>query len=93
LSVREWFFLVPRRLASTRHGGAILARHHVKAGRKEHPMRRLLDLLVRAAVIGAIMLGTPSPKLNAEPIPRFMTGPTVADLVRANGEDPALVIE
>ena len=60
-------------------------------------MRRLRDHLVWAAVIaatiGAVMFGTPSSKLNAEPIPRFMTGPTAADLVRANGEDPALVIE
>jgi hypothetical protein len=60
-------------------------------------MRRLLDHLVWAAVIavtiGAIMVGTPSPRLNAEPIPRFMTGPTVADVIRANGFDPALFIE
>jgi hypothetical protein len=97
LSVREWFFLVPRRPASTRHGGAILVRHHIKAERKEHPMRRLLDLLVWAAVIvatiGALMFGTASPKLNAEPNPRFMTGPTAADVLRANGFDPALFIE
>ena len=60
-------------------------------------MRRLLDLLVWAAVIaatiGAVMFGTPSSKLNAEPIPRFMTGPTAEDVIRANGFDPALFIE
>jgi hypothetical protein len=60
-------------------------------------MRRLLDLLVWAAVIaatiGALMFGTPSPKLNAEPVPRFMTGPTVEDVFRTLGEDPALVLE
>jgi hypothetical protein len=39
------------------------------------------------------MFGTPSPKLNAEPIPRFMTGPTAEDVIRANGFDPALFIE
>jgi hypothetical protein len=60
-------------------------------------MKRLLDLLVWAAVIaatiGAIMFGTPSPRLNAEPIPRFMSGPTAEDVIRANGLDPALVME
>ena len=60
-------------------------------------MRRLLDLLVWAAVIaatiGAVTFGTPSHKPNSDPIPRYMRGPTVEDLVRANGEDPALVIE
>jgi hypothetical protein len=65
--------------------------------RKEHLMRRLLDLLVWTAVIavtiGAIMFVTPSPKPNAEPNPRFMSGPTAEDLVRAFGEDPALFIE
>jgi hypothetical protein len=91
------FFLAPGRPASTRHGGAILVRHHVKAERKEHPMRRLLDLLVWAAVIaatiGGIMFATPSPEPNAEPIPRLMSGPTAADLIRASGQDPALVME
>jgi hypothetical protein len=75
----------------------ILARHHLKAERTERPMRRLLDLLVWAALItattGAIMFGTRSPKLNSEPDPRFMSGPTPADIIRANGFDPALVIE
>jgi hypothetical protein len=60
-------------------------------------MRRLLDLLVWAAVIaattGALMFATPSPKLNAEPVLRFMTGPTAADVIRADGFDPALVME
>jgi hypothetical protein len=60
-------------------------------------MRRLLDLLVWAAVIaatiGAVTWGTRSRKPNSDPIPRYMSGPTVEDLVRANGEDPALVIE
>ena len=60
-------------------------------------MRRLLDLLVWAAVIaatiGALMFGTPSSKLNAEPVPRFMTGPTVEDVFQTLGEDPALVLE
>ena len=60
-------------------------------------MRRLLDLLVWAALIAVtiavIMIVTPSPKLNGEPIPRFMTGPTAADVIRANGFDPALIIE
>jgi hypothetical protein len=91
------FLLVPGRPASARHGGANLARHHVKAEQKECPMRRLLDLLVWAAVIaatiGAITFGTPSPKPDSGPIPRYMSGPTAADIVRANGEDPALVIE
>src|SRR5690349_14186254 len=50
-SVERLFFLAPGRPASARHGGAILARHHVKAERKERPMRRLLDLLVWTAVI------------------------------------------
>jgi hypothetical protein len=65
--------------------------------RKEHPMRRLLDLLVWTAVIavtvGVINLSTKSPKLYAEPIPGCMSGPTVADVARAVGEDPALAIE
>ena len=60
-------------------------------------MRRLRDLFVWTAVIAVtiavIMFGTPSPELNAEPIPRFMTGPTAADVIRANGFDPALFIE
>jgi hypothetical protein len=60
-------------------------------------MRRLFDLFVWTAVIavtiGAIMFATPSPKPDAGPIPRYMSGPTVADLVRAGGQDPALVIE
>jgi hypothetical protein len=60
-------------------------------------MHRLYDLLVWAAVIavtiGVIMIASPSPKLNAAPIPRFMSGPTVDDVIRANGFDPALVIE
>jgi hypothetical protein len=77
--------------------GAILARHHVKAERKGHPMRRLLDHLVWAAVIavtiGAITFATPSPKLNAEPIPGSSSGPTAEDVIRANGFDPALIIE
>jgi hypothetical protein len=60
-------------------------------------MRRLFDLLVWAAVvaatIGVITIGTWSPKLNAEPVPGRMSGPTVEDLIRANGLDPALVVE
>ena len=60
-------------------------------------MRRLLDLLVWAAVIaatiGALSFGPRSPKLDSEPVPRFMTGPTAADVIRADGFDPALVIE
>jgi hypothetical protein len=60
-------------------------------------MRRLLDLLgwtaVIAATIGALTFGTPPPKLNSDPVPRFMTGPTAADVIRASGFDPALVIE
>jgi hypothetical protein len=90
-------FIAPGRPASTRHGGAIRARHHVKADRKERPMRRLFDLFVWAAVItvtmGAIMIASPAPKVNAAPIPRYMSGPTAEDVIRANGFDPALVIE
>ena len=60
-------------------------------------MRRLLDHLVWAAVIaatiGALTFGPRSPQLDSEPAPRFMTGPTVADVLRANGFDPALFIE
>jgi hypothetical protein len=60
-------------------------------------MRRLLDLLVWAAVIGApigaVSFGTRSPEPDSGPIPRLMSGPTLEDFVRANGEDPALVIE
>jgi hypothetical protein len=60
-------------------------------------MRRLLDLLVWTAVIavtiGVIMIASPSPKLNVEPIARLVSGPTVDDVIRANGFDPALVIE
>jgi hypothetical protein len=60
-------------------------------------MRRLLDLLVWAAVIaatiGALTFGTRSPQPNSEPVPRSMTGPTAADVLRAHGFDPALVIE
>ena len=60
-------------------------------------MRRLLDLLVWAAVIAATFVGvtfaTPAPPPNSNPIPRFMSGPTVEDLIRADGFDPALVIE
>jgi hypothetical protein len=60
-------------------------------------VRRLRDLLVWTAVIAVtiavIMFGTPPPKLNVEPNPRFMTGPTAEDLLRAFGVDPALVIE
>ena len=93
----EPFFLAPGRPASARHGEAILARHQVEAERKERPMRRLLDLLVWTAVIavtiGVIMIASPSPKLNAEPIPRLVSGPTPDDVIRALGEDPALVIE
>jgi hypothetical protein len=77
--------------------GAILARHHVKAERKGHPMRRLLDHLVWAAVIavtiGAIMFATPSPNPDAGPIPRLVGGPTADDVIRASGQDPARVIE
>jgi hypothetical protein len=73
------------------------ARHQVKAERKEGPMRRLFDLFVWAAVIsvtiGVIIIATPSPKLNVAPVPRLMSGPTAEDVVRANGYDPALVIE
>jgi hypothetical protein len=60
-------------------------------------LKRFLDFLVWTAVIavtiGAIMFATPSPKVNAGPIPGAMSGPTVEDVFRANGEDPALVIE
>jgi hypothetical protein len=60
-------------------------------------MRRLFDLLVWTAVIavtiGVIMIATPSPKLYAEPVPRWMSGPTVEDVIRALGEDPALATE
>ena len=60
-------------------------------------MRRLLDLLVWAAVIAATIVGvtfaTPAPPPNSDPIPRLMSGPTVEDVIRANGFDPALVIE
>ena len=60
-------------------------------------MRRLLDLLVWAAVIaatiGAVTFGTRSPRPDPGPIPRYTSGPTAAVLLRANGEDPALVIE
>jgi hypothetical protein len=60
-------------------------------------MRRLLDLLVWTAVIaatiGAVTFGTRSHRRNSDPIPRYMSGPTAEDLVRANGQDPALVIE
>jgi hypothetical protein len=60
-------------------------------------MRRLLDLLVWAGVIaatiGGVTFGTRSPKLNADPVLRYMSGPTAEDVVRANGFDPALVIE
>jgi hypothetical protein len=60
-------------------------------------MRRLLHHLVWAAVIaatiGALMFGSQSPKLNAEPIPGYKNGPTAEDVIRANGSDPALIIE
>jgi hypothetical protein len=60
-------------------------------------MRRLFDLLVWTAVvaatIGVITIVTWSPKLNAEPDPRWMTGPTADDFIRAKGFDPALFIE
>ena len=60
-------------------------------------MRRLLDLLVWAAVIavtiGALMFVTPPSKVNGEPIPRLMSGPTVEEFMRARGEDPALFVE
>jgi hypothetical protein len=76
---------------------SILARHHVKAERKEGPMRRLLDLLAWAAVIaatfGAVTFGARSPEPDSGPVPRYMSGPTAEDIIRANGFDPALVIE
>jgi hypothetical protein len=60
-------------------------------------MRRLFDLFVWTAVIavtiGAIMFATPSPKPIAGPIPRLVSGPTAGDVIRALGEDPALIIE
>jgi hypothetical protein len=60
-------------------------------------MRRLLDLLVWAgaiaATIGGVTFGTRSPQLNSEPDPRFVSGPTAEDVIRASGVDPALVIE
>ena len=60
-------------------------------------MRRLLDLLVWAAVIaatfGAVTFGTRSPRPDTAPVPRFMSGPKAEDVIRANGFDPALVIE
>jgi hypothetical protein len=60
-------------------------------------MRRLLDLLVWAALIavtiGALTLVPQSPKLTAEPDPRWKSGPAVDDVFRSNGFDPALVIE
>jgi hypothetical protein len=91
------FFLAPGRPASARLGEAILARHHVEAERKERPMRRLLDLLVWAAVIAATIVGvtfaTPAPLPNSDPDPRWMSGPTVEDVIRANGFDPADVLE
>jgi hypothetical protein len=76
---------------------AIHARHHFEAERKERPMRQLLDLLVWtaliAATIGVIMIATPPPKPNVELNPRFMSGPTAEDVIRANGFDPGLIIE
>jgi hypothetical protein len=93
----EPFFLAPGRPASARNGGAILARHHAEAERKERPMRRLLDLLVWAAVVAATIVGvkfaTPAPLPKSDPIPGFMSGPTADDVIRAQGFDPALVIE
>jgi hypothetical protein len=93
----EPFRLAPGRPASARHGEAILARHYVEAERKERPMRRLRDLLVWAAVIAAtfvtVTFATPAPLPNSDPVPRFMSGPTAEDVIRANGVDPALVIE
>ena len=60
-------------------------------------MRRLHDLLVWAAVIAATFVGvtfaTPAPLPNSDPDPRWMTGPTVEDVLRANGVDLALAIE
>jgi hypothetical protein len=60
-------------------------------------MRRLLDLLVWAAVIAATIVGvtfaTPAPRPNSDPVPRLMSGPTAEDVIRANGFDPALLIE
>ena len=60
-------------------------------------MRRLFDLLVWAAVIAAtyvgVTLATPAPLPNSDPDPRWMTGPTAEDVIRADGFDPALVIE
>jgi hypothetical protein len=93
----EPFFLAPGRPASARHGEAILARHHVEAERKERPMRRLFDLLVWAAVIAAtfvtVTFATPANLPNSDPVPRWMSGPTVEEVIHANGFDPALVIE
>ena len=60
-------------------------------------MLRLHDLLVWAAVIAATFVGvtfaTPAPLPNSDPVPRWMSGPTAEDVIRANGFDPALVIE
>jgi hypothetical protein len=60
-------------------------------------MHRLLDSFVWAAVIaatiGVIRIASPSPKLDSGPDPRFVSGPTAEDVMRANGLDPALVIE
>ncbi len=60
-------------------------------------MRRLLDLLVWAAAIAVtivvVTFATPAPLPNSDPVPRFMSGPTVEDVIRAYGFDPADVIE
>jgi hypothetical protein len=60
-------------------------------------MKRLLDYLVWAAVIaatiGAVTFGTRSPRPDSAPVPRYMSGPTAEAVIRANGFDPALVIE
>jgi hypothetical protein len=60
-------------------------------------VRRLRDLLVWTAVIAVtiavIKFETPSPKLNAELNPRLITGPTAEDVLRAFGDDPAVVFE
>ena len=60
-------------------------------------MRRPLDLLVWAAAIAvtivAVTFATPAPLPNSDPVPRLMSGPTVEDVIRAYGFDPADVVE
>jgi hypothetical protein len=48
---------------------------------------------VIAATFVTVTFATPAPLPNSDPVPRFMSGPTAEDVIRANGIDPALVIE